>query len=418
MLMVTRMWRRLTASGSYVLPPIIALIIGLHVGQAYERSRLTSTLGIIDQNGSGTVLRSPAQEVNLAKLWSAWQILMEHYVDPAALSKQKLVDGAVRGLVAAVKDPYTMYFSPEENKEFQNDLSGHLEGIGAELVERDGLIVVVSPLRSSPAERAGLLPEDVILQVNEEDVTDKPLMDVILKIRGPKGTSVHLTIGREKIRQPIELTIIRDDIKIPSTEYETRKTTAGSVGIIRINQFGTQTPAEVRQILESGGAADDKGLIIDLRNNGGGYLDGAVALASMFIAEGNVVSVRGNTELPDSFAVSGFPILSATIPIVVLINKGSASASEILAGALQDHHRAMIVGLQSFGKGTVQEVVELPDGSSIKVTTAHWLTPNGKDLGKEGVTPDVVVDLTEEDAKAKKDPQLEKAIDVLTKELN
>lgn len=400
------------------LLPILTLLLGWQLGARAQQRQMETLQQQMEyfltgeSTQSGTLLQDPEREVDLGLFWGVWRLLQTHYIAPDDLKAEPMLFGAVRGLVSAVGDPYTVFMPPKENKEFREGLSGHLQGIGAELGNIGEQVVVVSPLKGSPAEKAGLLPQDAIIEVNGEDITELSLQEVVSKIRGPKGSIVELTIVRESEDDLLTFKITRDDITVPSTEYEVKETGSGAVGYLAINQFGGETVAEVTEFLRSVRPAELKGLIVDLRFNGGGYLDGAVDLASMFLREGEVVTVAGRDE-SQTHSVSGDPVLPE-IPLVVLINQASASASEIFAGALQDHGRATIVGMKSFGKGTVQEVLDLPGGSSLRVTIARWLTPKGRDLGKEGVVPDFVVDHTRQDIEAQRDPQLEAALQWLT----
>ncbi|MDD5103800.1 MAG: S41 family peptidase, partial [Candidatus Peribacteraceae bacterium] len=282
------------------------------------------------------------------------------------------------------------------------------------LTMKDGSIVVVAPLKGSPAQEAGLLPEDTIIMVDGTDVTSETLTNVVQRIRGPKGTSVKLTIVRKDQTEPVELTIKRDDIQIPSVEFSVKETGSGSIGVISINQFGDNTVQEVEESVRDFIRSEKPiaGIVIDLRYNGGGYLDGAVELASIFLKQGKVVTVQRREGEPVSHYVNGRP-LEPDLPLAVIINEGSASASEIFAGAIQNHKRGIIIGKTSFGKGTVQEVFDLPGGSSLRVTVARWLTPGGKDLSKEGIHPDIEVDRTPQDTAAKSDPQLDAAMEWL-----
>jgi carboxyl-terminal processing protease len=360
------------------------------------------------QTGSGVMIGDPEREVDMSLLWRTWKLLLDNYVDPRKLQTQPMVYGAVEGLVRGVGDPYTVFMTPEEDTDFREGLAGNLEGIGAELSLDDGVVRIERPLKGSPAEKAGLLPRDIIGQVNGESIADLTLTEVVRRIRGPKGTSVRLLLGREGRSEPFEVTIVRQEIHVPSVESKTIGGANGTVGYIALNQFGDTSIDELRDELQTLKKQNLKGLILDLRGNGGGYLDGAVELVSMFLGEGNVVSVEHRKNPPEQHYVSGNP-LWPDIPLVVLQNEGTASASEITAGALQDYGRATIVGRTSFGKGTVQEIISLGGGASLRVTVARWLTPKGKDLGKEGVHPDIDVELTPEDAQAKKDPQLDAA---------
>lgn len=400
-----------------VFLPVLTLGLGWQLGARVERQKLDETRQRLEQLygggvGSGQLVTNPEKQVDISLMWGVWRLLIENYIDPAALQPTPLLHGAVRGLVNAIEDPYTVFMTPKENREFQQSLHGELQGIGAELAIRKEKIVVVAPIKGSPAEKAGLLPEDVIIAVNDESMEGKSLQEVVDRIRGKKGTSVTLTVDRGSKPAPLTFTIVRDDIRIPSVESETKESKGGPIGVITINQFGSETIDEVERAIRKMDVKRFKGMILDLRFNGGGYLDGAVSLTSLVLREGKVVSVEGRTTSPQLHYVTGNPLLP-DMPLVILINEGTASASEIVAGALQDHKRATIIGMKSFGKGTVQEVIDLPGGSSLRVTTAHWLTPNGRNLGKEGVTPDIKVERTPEDIEAKKDPQMDKAIEFL-----
>jgi carboxyl-terminal processing protease len=398
--------------------PVFTLLLGWQLGirhaqkaLADERERLDMLFGVT--SGSGTVVTDPEKEADLTLVWSVWRLLLSRYIDTDQLKTDVLVEGAAKGLVDAVGDPYTLLMDKSENEDFRDQLSGHLQGIGAELALRKDAVVIVAPLKSSPAERAGLLPQDVIVEVDGKPVEGKSLADVVSSIRGEKDTSVTLTIERPGESELLKKTIVREDILVPSTEFALRETDAGPVGVLSVNQFGDDTIAESDAILRDNVIGKDlAGLIIDLRYNGGGYLEGAVDMVSRFLKSGTVVTVERRDSVRDH-GVTGNPVLP-DIPLVVLINEGSASASEIVAGALQDHKRATIVGKKSFGKGTVQEVLDLPGGDSLRVTIAKWLTPDGRDLGKEGVVPDIDVDRTPEDIEAEKDPQLDAAVNWLS----
>lgn len=411
---MTRAMRLLTCT----LLPIFTLVLGWQLGMAMQERELQQIQEDLEvlyggQTASGTVIQDPEKEVNPALMWGVWRLLQKHYIAPEKMQTQEMLYGAVAGLVEAIGDPYTVFMTPTENQQFHQSLQGTLEGIGAELTLRDGIVVVVAPLKGSPAAEAGLQPEDIILKVNGEDMTNKSLVQVVEKIRGPKGTQVELTVERPGEEEFLTITITRNEIHVPSVESELKETsTGGTIGYVALNQFGDDSVQETREALEELLEHDLDGLVFDVRFNGGGYLEGAVDLVSFFLSEGKVVSVQRRSGEPIHHYVTGHPI-AADIPMVILINEGSASASEILAGALQDHKRATIVGKKSFGKGTVQEVFDLPGGSSIRVTTAKWLTPNGKDLSSEGVMPDIAVERTREDIENKNDPQLQAALEWL-----
>ncbi|MFA5272927.1 MAG: S41 family peptidase [Candidatus Peribacter sp.] len=405
--------------GIVVLLPLITLSLGWGLGTRYARQQVADMMSQLEflyqgKTSSGTLVHDPEKEVNLALLWGVWRLLQQHYIAPEKLETTNMLFGATAGLVRALDDPYTTFMTPRENTDFKEGLGGKLHGIGAELTMKDGSIVVVAPLKGSPAQEAGLLPEDTIIMVDGTDVTSETLTNVVQRIRGPKGTSVKLTIVRKDQTEPVELTIKRDDIQIPSVEFSVKETGSGSIGVISINQFGDNTVQEVEESVRDFIRSEKPiaGIVIDLRYNGGGYLDGAVELASIFLKQGKVVTVQRREGEPVSHYVNGRP-LEPDLPLAVIINEGSASASEIFAGAIQNHKRGIFIGKTSFGKGTVQEVFDLPGGSSLRVTVARWLTPGGKDLSKEGIHPDIEVDRTPQDTAAKSDPQLDAAMEWL-----
>ncbi len=402
--------------------PVLTLFLGAQIGITYEKQQVEEKYSVLEKAlsggmGSGTHVTDPEKEVDISLLWNVWRLLGKNYIDPEKLQVTPMLYGAAEGLVKALDDPYTAFMPPQENKEFRQALNGTLQGIGAELTFRDDLIVVVAPLKGSPAEAAGLLPEDIITHVDGKSLEGFSLSDAVDIIRGPKGTDVSLTIERSKADAPVILNITRDEIHVPSVESEVKEHAGKRIGYIALNRFGDTTTEEVGQEVKKLLSEKIDGLVFDVRFNGGGYLEKAIDLSSMFLKQGKVVSVARREGEPIHHYVTGRPI-APDIPLVILINEGSASASEILAGALQDNGRATVIGKKSFGKGTVQEVFDLPGGTSVRITTARWLTPNGNDLGKEGVHPDMEVERTVEQMQAKEDPQLEAALEVLTKGKN
>ena len=399
---------------------LLALIVaglGWQLGVQMERQRLMREREAFESQfgltGSGATFKvDPEKEVDLGIFWTVWRMLDRHYVDPSALTTDDLRFGAVKGLVNGIGDPYSSFMTPKESNDFQESLEGKLEGIGAELTLRDGVIVVVAPLKGSPAQAAGLMPKDIITHVDGNSIEGFGLQDAVQVIRGEKGSTVLLKIFRPETLETLEFSIIRDEIKVPTVEHELLTTGSGTVGYLALNQFGDDTTREAKAAILDLLREPMEGLILDLRFNGGGYLEGAIDVASFFLKQGKIVSVhRRGEEVETNFAF-GDPLI-ADLPMVVLINQGSASASEIVAGALQDNGRATIMGEISFGKGTVQEVFDLPGGSSLRVTVAKWHTPNGKDLSKEGVKPDIEVLLDMKEYAAGNDVQKEKAAEYL-----
>lgn len=340
--------------------------------------------------------------------WKVWGTVSDLYVDESKLNKETMVYGAIKGMVASVNDPYTVFMTPDETKDFDDSLNGTLEGIGAELTVKEGVLVIISPLKNSPAEKAGLLPGDIVYKIDGNITSDMTLFDAITKIRGTKGTKVTLNILRKGKKDPFDVAITRDNVNIESVSLEDK---GQGIYYIAINQFSDNTKTEFDNAIQKILLKDPKGIVLDLRYNGGGYLDISVDILSEFF-KGKVEAVtikKRNSKDNETLYVSGNAPL-ANVPLVVLVNKGSASASEIVAGAIQDHKRGIVMGEQSFGKGSVQEVDKLPDGSSLRITIAKWYTPGGKNISEVGITPDIVVPETEKDVAAKKDPQLDAAI--------
>lgn len=399
-----------------ILIPLLALVLGFGIGVRFQVKELEAERQQLEDlynfaESGALVDGDPEKQVDLGLFWGVWRLLQKHYIDPADLQVQPMVFGAVSGLVEGVGDPYTLFMTPDDTKAFDDALSGTLEGIGAQLDQQEGRIVVVAPLKGSPAEKAGLQPKDQIVEVNEESIAGLRLDEVVSKIRGPRGTVVTLTVQRPGNAAGITLRVTRENIHIPSVEPKVEETERGKLGIIALNQFGDDSMEEVRKVLVSF-PKDIKGIVLDLRFNGGGYLEGAVQLVSMFLKSGEVVTVERRDLGPEKHVVSGEAIAPDT-PMVILVNAGSASAAEITAGALQDHGRAKVVGVQTFGKGTVQEIIDLPGGSALRVTVARWLTPKGRDITEKGVTPDIIVERTPEEQQAEKDPQMERALEEL-----
>lgn len=367
----------------------------------------------IDAKSLVTTPYGEIETVNMELFWDVWNILSGRYVDPHSMDSQEMIFGAIKGMVYSLNDPYTTFMTPKENKEFQDVLSGTLEGIGAELTIRNEMLTVISPLKGSPAKAAGLQPEDIIYAVDGELVEEMTFEEAVLKIRGEKGTKVTLTVLRKKEQEPIDLTITRDTININSVDWEM----IDGIALVEINQFGTTTRTEFSKAINEILNKRPNGIILDLRYNGGGYLDGAVDIASEFIEKGKVVTIKKRNPEEDEVIYVNGQARMANQPLVILINKGSASASEIVAGAVQDHKRGTIIGENSFGKGTVQEVENLIGGSSLRITVAKWFTPNDTNISENGIMPDVIVERSTDDFENGNDPQLQAAIDHIKKQI-
>jgi carboxyl-terminal processing protease len=365
----------------------------------------------VGHNGvKGTPIKASSQ-LNYSSVDQVYSVLKKDF--DGNLDKTKLVDGIKSGLVSAAGDPYTEYFSAADAKTFNNELSGSIIGIGAELGTNDqNNIVVVSPLSGYPAEKAGLKPKDIVAAVDGKTTQEMSVNAVVSKIRGKENTNVTLTIVRGATK-PFDVTIKRQKITVPSVKYEED----GNIGYIKISQFTNDTINLAQKAAQEFKDKNVKGVVLDLRGDPGGYLDAAVGVSSLWLEPGKTVvqEKRGPTVISSQLARGG-NILKG-LPTIVLIDGGSASASEITAGALRDNGVAKLVGVKSFGKGSVQQVENFPDGSEMKVTIARWYTPNGKNIDKQGITPDTVVVISDQDAAAGKDPQKDKALQLVTSQI-
>ncbi len=368
---------------------------------------------IVIKEISGTSAGQPSA-INFGTFWQAWNTVNENYLNAEKINAQDKVYGAISGLVGSLKDPYSIFFPPKENKKFQEDVQGNFGGIGAEIGIKKNQLVVVAPLKDTPAERAGLKAEDMILKINSTSTDGMTVDDAVKLIRGPENTDVTLMIMREEWEKPKDFKITRGKIIVPTLDLTMKD---GNIAYIQLYTFNSNADYLFYQAATKALSGGARGIILDLRNNPGGYLEVAVDLGGWFLPKGTLIvkeeSRNGNVEV---LKASGNAALVG-LPVVVLMNGGSASASEILAGALRDNNVAKLIGEKSFGKGTVQELIPLQDGSTIKLTIAHWVLPSGKILDNGGLDPDIEVKITDDDIKNKKDPQLDKALEVIRGEI-
>jgi len=356
-----------------------------------------------------TVLPTSTGQGSFDVFWEAWGLLQRDYYGDLP-NEQEMTYGAIRGVLGLLDDPHTGFLTPEQAQLWTADLDGSFEGIGAVVNEwPDGGVLIVEPFEGQPAWKAGLRRGDVILAVDGQDVTHMSLQEAVGLIRGPQGTSVRLLIRRADAPEPFEVEVVRARIETPVVQS---KMLGGDIGYLRLAEFTASSPGKVRVALRALMALQPKGLIFDLRGNPGGLLDAAVDVASFFVPEGDVLIERWQDGEEQYYPASGRPLIR-DVPLVVLVNGVSASASEIVAGAIQDSGRGLLVGEQTFGKGSVQTPHTLSDGSLLRVTTARWFTPNDRAIHGEGLTPDVVVEFTIEDAEAGRDAQLERALELL-----
>lgn len=353
----------------------------------------------------------PPADVDMALFWQTWHAVEDNFVDKDQIDRQKMVYGAISGMVAALEDPYTAFFNPEDSKKFLEDTSGSFEGVGMEIGIRKNQLRVIAPLENSPAKAADLRPGDAIVQIDGKPTAGITTDEAVNLIRGPKGTQVVLTIFREDWNKTEDFAITRDVIKVPSLKWEIKE---GDIAHIQFYQFTEKASQDFRAAAVDIINSPANAIVLDLRNNPGGYLSVAQDVAGWFLDKGQVIIRESFGEgKPETVHKSSGPSLLKKYPIVVLINEGSASASEIVAGALRDNRQVQLIGKQSFGKGSVQQLVPLAQNSSLKVTIAKWLTPNGDQISEKGLAPDVEVDPANEEENEGRDPQLDKAIEII-----
>ncbi len=354
---------------------------------------------------------SLAKNLDFQTFWDVWKRIKLSHVNKN-ITDEQLFYGAISGLVQSLDDPYSTFLDPATTQEFQDDLEGVFEGVGMEISVKDKRLTVVAPLPGTPASNAGLRPGDTILLIDGQDTSSLTLDEAVKKIRGPRGTQVTLTLYSEGDREPHEVIVTRDVIQVPSVAW---KQLDNGIVHLQLFQFNEKTMPEISSMLKEVQKDTVKGIILDLRNNPGGYLDTAVDVSSLWIDEGVIVSQKYRDGTSEDHQARGKAYFKG-IPTIVLINQGSASASEIVAGALQDTAIAKIIGKKSFGKGSVQDYEMLSDSSSLKLTVAQWYTPKGRSINEEGISPDSEVEMTLEDVEAEKDPQLEKAVELLSQD--
>jgi carboxyl-terminal processing protease len=380
-------------------------------------SIILASFGLGNYFGKSQCEICPPQEIDFSLFWEAYHKLQEKFVDKGKFDTQKMIYGAISGMVNSLGDPYTVFLTPEQSKRFEEDVKGTFEGIGMEIGIKKGQLQVIAPLEGTPAQRAGLRAGDKILKINDKETSDLTIDEAVNLIRGPKGTEVTLTIFREGWLKPKEIKIVREVIEVPSLKWEIKDINGQKIIYLHLYQFSENTLADFRkaamEILESPAHK----IILDLRNNPGGYLEIAQAISGWFLEKGKVVVIEDFGQGNKQEYKSQGPGTFSDYNVVVLINRGSASASEILAGALRDNRGILLIGEKSFGKGSVQEVEKLREGSSLKITVARWLTPKGELISDKGLEPDIKVEAAENEYEEGKDPQLDKAIEVI-KSLN
>jgi len=419
----------MTPSKKASLSAIIIVLIGISFFSGYSFGETSIPLEnrIISVDNKDT---NKPSTVDFQPFWKAWTILNDKFAGTTTPDADR-VWGAIEGMTATFGDPYTVFFPPSESKAFEDEIAGAFEGVGMEVGIKDGKLIVVAPLKGTPAERAGVKSGDIILKINDTDSISLPVDSAVKLIRGKSGTTVRLLLSRAGVKSPLEISIVRSTIEIPTIKTGTKTEVAsadGSTGgtglrkdgifVIELYSFSANSANLFRGALKEFVTSGSHKLVIDLRGNPGGYLDAAIDMASWFLPSGKVV-VReefGKDKEEQVFRSKGYDIFNDNLRVVILVNGGSASASEILSGALSENGVAKLVGTKTFGKGSVQELVKITPDTSLKVTIANWFTPNGISISKHGITPDYIVEVTEKDVEAKRDPQMEKAVELLSKE--
>jgi carboxyl-terminal processing protease len=412
--------------------PTISIGVSMIVIAVFAGGFLLGSTGVARSLLPAAVAQSlgvagPPDGVDLTPVWKAWAIMDERFVagtmnasstatssepEIAGTPEEKRVYGMIAGMAQSLGDPYTFFLPPVEQKQFEEDLAGNFEGVGMEIAIKDEVLTVVAPLKGTPAERAGLKPNDKVLKIDEHDTRGMDVTSAVNRIRGPKGSEVRLLIGREGWTAPQEIKVMRDVINIPVLESEHR---SDGIFVISLHNFTANSPMLFRQALREFVDSGSNKLVLDLRGNPGGYLEASVDMASWFLPSGKVVVTEdyGGNQRNVDHRSRGYDVFNENLKMVILVDKGSASASEILAGALAHYDIAQTVGTNTFGKGSVQELIPITENTGLKITVARWLLPDGHQIPKDGIVPDVEVKLTEEDVKAERDLQMEKAVEIL-----
>lgn len=402
--------RRFILSGVLIGLIAFAFYAGYQKG-SYQEPMTEAPIGLNEAVFSGTAEGQDAT-IDFSLFWKVWNLLGDRYVESDTLDAKELFYGAIDGMLAATGDPYTTFFDPKENKEFKEELAQSFEGIGAEMQIKDGILTVVAPLDGSPAEKAGIRAGDKVLKINGESTENLALQEAVDRIRGERGSEVVLSVFHPDEDELREISVRRDVIVVKSVIVEMRE----DIAVVRITRFGEDTTDEFSRAADDIRRQGARGILLDVRNNPGGFLDAAVDLGGYFLPSGSVVVIEENAEKKRKELRTRGNNMFGSLPVIVLMNEGSASASEILAAALRESRSDVtLVGEKSYGKGSVQELIPTSSTTSVKITIARWLTPRGNQINKVGISPDEEVKLTREDIEADRDPQFDRAF-VLIKE--
>lgn len=384
---------------------LIFFIFGILIG-SQNKNYISKITGVSNKENPISI------QTDFSAFWKVWNTIDQKHPDAKKDTDENRVYGAISGLVGSLNDPYSAFFTPEETKSFEEDIAGSFSGIGVEVGMKDKILTVIAPLKDTPGYKAGLKSGDKILKIDKTNTSDLSIEEAVRLIHGEKGTTVVLTIFREGEKESREVKIVRDIINVPIIETKLR---SDGIFVITLNSFSANSAELFRKAMKE--FTDNKGdkLLLDLRGNPGGYLDSAVYMASWFLPSGKPIVIEdySNNKKQKIYRSDGYDIFTDKLKFVILIDGGSASASEILAGAMQDYGIAKLVGEKSYGKGSVQEVVNITPDTILKITIAKWLTPKGNSISEKGLTPDYKVEITQKDADKKIDPQINKAIELL-----
>lgn len=395
------------ARRSYSTILIVAVFFGLGIYIGFNNRPEISK--VVNLSGKETSVNTTA---DFSPFWKVWNDINEKYPNAGKVSDQNKIYGAISGLLSSLNDPYSVFFNPDEAKLFEDNIQGNFGGVGMEVGIKNKILTVIAPLKDTPAYKANIKPGDKILKIDNTVTSGLSIEKAISLIRGNPGTTVSLTIFRDGYQEPKEIKIVRGVIDMPTLDTETRK---DGIFVIRLYSFSANSADLFRNALKEFSKSGSDKLILDLRGNPGGYLDAAVDMSSWFLQGGKTVVTEdyGNNAKPKVHRSYGYNIFSNKLKFVILIDGGSASASEIFAGAMQDYKKAILVGDKSFGKGSVQEVLPVTTDTIVKITVARWLTPNGNSISEKGLTPDYEIHFTPKDVENKTDPQLNKAVELL-----
>lgn len=389
-----------------------AFFVGTYVG--YEKKAVVDKIVGIENKDSDVLTKD---KVDFTPFWTVWKMIDDKYTNGTSTNNKNITDqdrvwGATQGLVSSLGDPYSVFMPPKEKERFESDIAGNFSGVGMEVGMKDGLLTVISALPDTPAKRAGILSGDKLLKINGSSTAEMTTDEAIGFIRGPKGSVVTLSIGREKEKNPLEIAITRDIINIPTLDT---KQLDNGVFLISLYNFSAPSAQLFREALRKFVESGSDKLILDLRGNPGGYLESAVDMASWFLPKDKPVVIERHREGEEDkvYRSTGYNIFNSNLRMVVLVDQGSASASEILAGALSEYGVAKLVGDKTFGKGSVQQLLPVTKDTAVKLTIARWYTPKGRSISHSGLEPDIKVKVEPDDVKEKKDRQLDKAIEVV-----